>query len=132
MGGENGDMMVQITVKSDKHFYRQGNDVLTTEHISFPQAALGDVVKVKTIDGKEEIRVSAGTQNGKKYRLSGLGIPYLGNDAKRGDQVLEIVVDVPKKLTKEEKEALAEYAQKRGESFSEEGVIDKVKRKMGL
>jgi len=131
-GGENGDLLVQVRVKSDDYFIRDGNDVLTERVITFPQAALGDLIKVKTIDGEEEIRVEAGTPSGKKYRLTGLGMPVLGNDVRRGDQVVKIIVEVPKKLTKEEKEALASYAELRGESFSEEGMLDRVKRKMGL
>lgn len=131
-GGENGDLLVNIKIKPDKFFVREGNDVLTEQVITFPQAALGDLIKIKTLDGEEEIRIEAGTPNGKKYRLTGLGIPVLGNDVRRGDQVVEIVVEVPKKMTKEEKEALVKYAELRGESYSEEGVFDKVKRKMGL
>jgi len=131
-GGDNGDLLVQIKVKSDKFFKREGNNLLTKEYITFPQAVLGDKIKIRTVAGEEEIRISAGTQNGKLYRLTGLGVPVLGNDARRGDQITEIEVRVPQKLTKEAKDLLKKYAEVTGESFNEEGVIDRMKRKMGL
>ena len=100
--------------------------------ISFPQATLGDEIEIDTLDGKYKLRIPAATQNGKKFRLTNSGIPYLGNDAKRGDHVVTVIVEVPTKISAEEKEILKKYADERGESYDEEGVIDKVKRKMGL
>lgn len=131
-GGQAGDLLVEIRVKPDDIFVREQNDILTDKHIDFAAAALGDKIKVKTLDGEYDLRIPAGTQNGKKFRLKGVGVPYLGNEVRRGDQIVKIFVDVPQKLNRLEKEALINYAKARGESYSEEGTIDKVKRKLGL
>ena len=131
-GGQAGDLMVELRVKDSNDFQREGNDVLTETHISFVQAVLGDKIGVKTLDGEYELRIPSGTAGGKKFRLKGVGIPFLGNEAKRGDQVVEVIVDIPTRLTVEQKRALIEYAKTRGETFNEEGTLDKVKRKLGL
>lgn len=131
-GGEYGDLLVEIRVRPDNMFVREQNDIYSELHIGFPAAVLGDKIDVKTIDGDVPLVIPAGTMNGKKFRLKGVGVPFLGNDNKRGDQIVTIVVDIPKSLNRNEKEALINYAKIRGDSFKEEGTIDKVKRKLGL
>lgn len=131
-GGRAGDLLIQIKVEPDKHFVRDGNNVKTSQHIAFTQAVLGDVIDIKTLDGQSQLRIPAGTQSHTNFKLTGEGIPYLGNDSKRGDHLVDIVVDVPTRLSKREKELIKQYASERGETYDEEGVIGKVKRKMGL
>jgi len=131
-GGRNGDLLVELRVASDSNFVREGNDVYTELLLSFPQVALGDLVKVKTLDGEYELRVPAGTQYGKVFRLKGIGVPYLGNENRRGDHLVKVKVEVPTSLTTKQKEQLRQYANARNESFNEEGAFDKMKRKLGL
>ncbi len=131
-GGNPGDLLIEIVVDADKYFVRNGSDVYTENNITFPQAVLGGVVSIKTLDGDYDLRIPAGTPSGKKFRLKSMGIPFLGNESRRGDHVVEVDVVIPTKLSKKEKEALVNYAQERGEDFDEEGTMDKVKRKLGL
>ena len=131
-GGSPGDLLIEIMVESDNYFVRTGPDVATENFITFPQAVLGGIVEIKTLDGEYELRIPAGTPSGKKFRLKAKGIPFLGNESRRGDHVVQVDVEVPTKLSKKEKESLVDYAHERGEDFDEEGAIDKVKRKLGL
>lgn len=131
-GGQSGDLIIKVRVKQDSYFVRKGNDIFTDNHISFPQAVLGDVINVKTVDGDYEFRIPAGTPGGEVIKITDKGVPYLGNKNKRGYHFVTVVVDIPKSLTNEEKEALINYASVRKEGFNEEGVFDKFKRKIGL
>lgn len=130
--GEGGDLLLNVRIKKDNYYTRQKNNILTENHISFSQAALGDVAKIKTVDGDYDLRIPAGTQSNQEFIIRGKGVPFLGNGSKRGDQIVKIIVDIPLNLSNKEKEILKEYAGLRGETFNEEGVFDKVKRKMGL
>ncbi|MFA4930516.1 MAG: molecular chaperone DnaJ [Patescibacteria group bacterium] len=131
-GGDDGDLLVQIKVKTDSYFRREGQNVKTENHINFTQAVLGDVVKIRTLDGEYDLRIPAGTQSQTEFKLPDQGVPFLGNESKRGDHLVNIIVDIPQKITREEKDLIKKYAAVRGESYNEEGVIDRMKRKMGL
>lgn len=96
---------VVIDVIPDKKFGREGYDIITEEAISFPQAALGTEVAVKTVDGDVKIRVPAGTQPGTLIRLSGRGVPRLRGGGK-GDHYVKVKVTVPKRLSSQQKQLL--------------------------
>ncbi|MEI7621232.1 MAG: molecular chaperone DnaJ [Candidatus Moraniibacteriota bacterium] len=105
-GSSNGDLFVNIHIKAHNFFQRKGNDLLSTEHISFSQAVFGDKIEVKTIDGKLSIKIPAGTQGGETFRIKEKGVPQLGRTSTRGSQLVKIVVDVPKNLNREQKKLL--------------------------
>lgn len=106
--GSKGDLYVHVRVKAHKKFTREGNIILSFEHISMADAALGTEIDVDTVDGKVRMKVPAGTQNGTDFKLSGHGVPGLRSDA-RGPHIVGIIVDIPTKLTKKQKELLEEF-----------------------
>lgn len=107
-GGEAGDLYVNVIVKSDPYFEREDFDVLTRSEISFPDAALGTKIEVRTLDGEGELKIPAGTQSGKIFKLRGKGIPKL-NSSGRGDQLVEVIVITPTKLSRKQKKLLKEF-----------------------
>ena len=107
-GGPAGDVIVHITVKEDPVFERDGFDVWVHEPITYSQAVLGAEITVPTIDGKVAYRIPEGTQSGTKFRLRGKGIQYL-NGRGRGDQYVVVDVEIPKKLNKSQRDALANF-----------------------
>ena len=106
--GSKGDLYVHIKVKAHKKFTREGNIILSFEHVSMVDAALGTEIDVDTVDGKVRMKVPAGTQNGADFKLSGHGVPSVRSDA-RGPHIVGIVVDTPTKLSKKQKELLEEF-----------------------
>jgi len=108
-GGPRGDLLVEVTVSRHPIFQRQGFDIYSTAPISFAQAALGGDVKISTIDGEILYNVKPGTQTDTKVRLRGKGVPTLRNKEVRGDHYVTLVVQVPTKLTSEQKEALEAF-----------------------
>lgn len=130
-GGPAGDLYVDIIVKPDKVFSRNGNDVVISAPISFSHAALGGEVRVPTLDGEEEINVPAGTQSGSLFRLKGKGIPFL-NRRGRGDQITEITVRTPSHLGEEERELFAKLSELEEEHGPESaGIFGKIKEVFG-
>ncbi len=110
----NGDLFVTINVVPYPGFERDGNEVLSKVEISFAQAALGCRLEVETLDGKEEVNIKPGTQPNDKIILKSRGMVQL-NGYRRGDQIINIDVKIPIRLTGREKELLKEYAQIRKE-----------------
>lgn len=107
-GGPNGDLIVIVTVRPDPMFQRDGYDVYVTVPITYSQAVMGADVVVPTIDGKVQYTVPEGTQSGTTFRLRGKGIPYVGGRG-RGDQYVKVNVEIPKKLTRSQREALKAF-----------------------
>ncbi|MEK7167176.1 MAG: molecular chaperone DnaJ [Patescibacteria group bacterium] len=105
--GKAGDLYVTINIQPHHKFKRKGNDILNQETITFSQAVLGDKIEVETLEGKVKLKIPAGTSSGKIFRLTNKGVPYLHYRGK-GDQLVEIIIDVPEKLTKEQKKILEE------------------------
>lgn len=105
-GGEKGDLYIYIRVKADKKFTREGDIVLSEEHISMIDAALGTEIDVLTVDGEVRMKIPAGTQSGTDFKLSGHGVPHLRNEDKRGPHIVSIIVDIPTKLSRKQKELL--------------------------
>ena len=114
-GGSRGDLYVHIRVKAHKKFTREGNIILSEEHISMVDAALGTEIDVETVDGVITMKIPAGTQSGTDFKLSGHGVPHLHSES-RGSHIVGVIVDTPTKLTKKQKELLEQFkdAKKRG------------------
>ena len=126
-------MYVVIHVKEHPLFVRQENDVIIEVPISFPQAALSSEVDVPTLEGKVKLKIPAGTQSGKILRLKGKGIVDLHGYG-RGDQLVKIVVETPKRLTARQRELLEEFAKASGEDVNHplsKGFVDKLKEMFG-
>jgi len=114
-GGPAGDLIIVVTVREHPLFSRQDSEILCELPISFTQAALGGKVVVPTLDGKVELAIPPGTQNGKTFRLRGKGVPHLSGQG-RGDQHVVVTVEVPRHLTKKQKELLEQLAATMGEA----------------
>ncbi len=112
--GPKGDLYVNIRVKPHKQFTREGELILSDEHIDLVQAAIGTEIEVETVDGLIRMKVPAGTQSGSDFKLSGHGVPRLKNgrssaDQSRGAHIVTIIVDTPTKLSKRQEELLREF-----------------------
>lgn len=108
--GPAGDLYVVLNVKAHKFFERDGDDLHCVMPISFPQAALGTELEIQTLDGAATIKVPEGTQSGKEFKLRGKGVPHLNSHGK-GDLVVEIRVQTPGKLSKQQKELLRQLSE---------------------
>jgi len=106
--GPKGDLYVNIRVKPHKKFTREGDLILSEEHIDMVQAALGTEVSVDTVDGPVTMKIPAGTQSGSDFKLSNHGVPHIRGNS-RGAHIVMIIVDTPTKLTKKQQELLKEY-----------------------
>ncbi|MBN1680550.1 MAG: molecular chaperone DnaJ [Anaerolineae bacterium] len=116
-GGPSGDLYVVLRVNSHEFFKRRNNDVILEVSINVAQAALGDIIQVPTVDGDEEVQLAAGTQSGKMIRLRNKGIPKLrrdGTTSGRGDQLVVVTVDIPTKLTKEQRDLFEQLSRTLG------------------
>ena len=114
-GGARGDLYVHVRVKAHKKFTREGDLILSEEHISMVDATLGCEIDIETVDGVVTMKIPAGTQSGTDFKLSGHGVPYLRGEH-RGAHIVGIVVDIPTKITKKQRELLEQFdaAKKRG------------------
>jgi molecular chaperone DnaJ len=106
--GPKGDLYVHVRVKAHKQFTREGDLILSEEHIGMADAALGMEIDVDTVDGKVRMKVPAGTQSGTDFKLSGHGVPHIRSET-RGAHIVTIIVDTPTKLTKQQKELLEQF-----------------------
>jgi molecular chaperone DnaJ len=104
-GGSAGDLIVQIEEEAHPQLTREGLNVGYDLHISFPDAVFGTQIEVPTIDGRAKIKIPAGTQSGKIFRLKGKGFPHI-NSYEKGDQLVQINVWTPQHLSSDEKDIL--------------------------
>ncbi len=109
-GGHKGDLYVNIRVKADKNFTREGDLILSNEHIDMIKASLGGDTEVLTIDGYVTMRIPAGTQSGSDFKLSNHGVPHLKGNS-RGAHIVTIFVDTPTNLSKKQRSLLEEFSQ---------------------
>jgi molecular chaperone DnaJ len=129
MGGTAGDLYVFIHVRDHEIFERHGDDLFCEIPIKFTLAALGGVIDVPTLTGKASLKIPAGTQSGTTFRLRGKGMPNLRSHA-HGDQMVKVVIEVPKHLNADQKEKLEAFALSCGDADkpTSEGFMEKVKR----
>ncbi|MFT4310820.1 MAG: molecular chaperone DnaJ, partial [Candidatus Woesearchaeota archaeon] len=126
-GSPPGDLYIVINVKRHEYFERDGDNVVIEVPISFTQAILGDSIKVPTLHGKATVQIPAGTQPHTTFRLRGEGITHLRGSGK-GDQLVVVQVQIPKKLSKRQKELINELAEEMGESSKpQQSFFDKIK-----
>ena len=127
-GGPKGDLYIVLSIRPHDFFERHGNDLHCVIPISFPQAALGDEFEMAGVDGPVNIKIPEGTQSGRELRIRGRGIPHL-NSKGQGDLVVKVVVQIPRKLSRAQREIVA----KLGESLTVEnkpaapGLLEKMK-----
>jgi molecular chaperone DnaJ len=126
--GPAGDLYVVLNVKAHKFFERDGDDLHCVMPISFPQAALGTELEIQTLEGPATIKIPEGTQSGKAFKLRGKGVPHL-NASGKGDLIVEIRVQTPSKLNKQQKELLRQLSETMvvENTPSSRGLFEKVK-----
>jgi molecular chaperone DnaJ len=111
--GPKGDLYINIRVKSHKHFTREGDIILSEEHVDMVDAALGTELEVNTVDGPVTMKVPAGTQSGKDFKLSSHGVPHIKGNS-RGPHIVTILVDTPTKLSKKQQDLLKQFSDDTG------------------
>jgi molecular chaperone DnaJ len=109
-GGPRGDLFIVLSVRPHDLFERKGNDLHCVIPISFPQAALGDEFEIPGIDGPVTLKIPEGTQSGRELRVRGRGVPYL-NDKGRGDLIVKVLVQIPRKLSRAQREMVSKLAE---------------------
>jgi molecular chaperone DnaJ len=117
VGAPRGNLRIQVLVKRHPFFERRRNDLICQVPISFAQAALGAVIEVPTLEGTEDLEVPRGTQSGDVLRIKGRGMPDIGGRS-RGDELVEVVVETPRRLTSRQEELLREFAEIEHEEVS--------------
>ena len=128
-GGPAGDLYVVLHVKASDYFKREGNDVYSRLDITPAQAALGDEVVVKTLDGEQKITVQAGVQSGNSIKIKGAGVPYIARPSQRGDHIVVVAVKTPTKLSDEERNLYRKLyeIQTNKKASQQSSIMDKVK-----
>ncbi len=127
-GAASGDLIVTIHIKPDDFLHREGDDLHCRASVSITQAALGADLKVCGLLEDNEVRIPAGSQHGDTVRVKHRGMPRVGGGGSRGDLIVHVGVDVPKKLSKRQKELLAELAEEFGDATrSDKTPLEKLK-----
>lgn len=108
-GNHRGDLHCYVMVKSHPFFERNGNDLICKVPISFTQAALGAEIQVPALQGKVDLKIPKGTQHGQLFRLKDLGLPDLRTQ-RPGDQIVQIAIEIPRRLNKEQQQLLRDFA----------------------
>jgi molecular chaperone DnaJ len=128
-GGPPGNLYVVLDVKPHAYFRRREDDVVLEVQVNVAQAALGDEIKIPTLDGEEKIAIVAGTQTGRVVSIKGKGIPHLRRPG-RGDQLVVVQVSTPMNLTPEQRELFGKLAKTLGKEVipqNEKGFLDKLR-----
>ncbi len=130
MGGSSGDLYVDVRIKEHEKFDRDEDDLFHDILIPFTLSTLGGVVQVPTLDGKVSLKIPSGTHANKTFRIKDKGMPNLRSPSKKGDLYARVIIHIPQKLTKLQKEKLIEFAKASGEEDlqADEGFLDKAKR----
>jgi molecular chaperone DnaJ len=121
-GGMRGDLYVHLTVREHALFSREDQNLRCRARLTISQASLGATLQVPTLEGEQELEVPAGTQTGTEFSLRGLGVPSL-RGGRRGDQIVEVVVVTPRKISDEQRELFRQLAELEGEPVDEKGGI---------
>lgn len=115
-GGPAGDLIILVNVRPHTVFDRQGFDILCDVPVTVTEATLGAEIDVPTLEGTVKYTIPEGTQPGTRFSIRGKGIPMIGSSNRRGDLYFTVVVEIPKGLSKKQKEAMAAFAESCGES----------------
>lgn len=128
-GAPPGDLHCYIAVKPHPIFSRHHNDIVCQIPISFTQAALGSTIEVPTLKGTEELEVAPGTQHGEVFKMKGKGLPDL-RTSRTGDEIVQILIEIPKKLSDRQKQLLREFAASEDEKLlpQRKSFVDKLKK----
>lgn len=126
-GGRAGDLFIVLHVKPSDYFTRDGIDVYTTLQITPAQAALGDEVVIKTLDGEQKIQIRAGIQNGNTIKIKNAGVPILSRPSQRGDHIIVVTVKIPTQLSDEERGLYRKLYELNSGKKAQESLMDKVK-----
>ncbi len=131
-GGPNGSLFLVLDVRPHKFFKRRENDILLNLDINIAQATLGAEVQVPTLDGEDKLKIPAGTQPGKIFHIKNKGVPYLRRNG-RGDQLVIVNIEVPTRLTKEQRELFEKLAATMGTTVKpqEKGFLDWLNEALG-
>ena len=131
-GAQRGDLHCYVRISPHPFFERHNNDLICRMPISFTQASLGAKVEVPTLTGKGELKIPAGTQHGQLFRLNGIGLPDL-RSGRRGDELVQVMVEIPKRLNKAQEALLREFAKTEDRSVLPEskGFFDKLMEYLG-
>jgi molecular chaperone DnaJ len=131
-GGPNGNLFIAINVKPHRYFRRREYDILMDLNINVSQAALGDEVEVPTVDGPTPLKIPAGTQPGKILTIKNKGVPRLRSNG-RGDQLVIVNIEVPTKLTNEQRKLFEQLSKSLGHEVKpqERGFLDWLKETLG-
>ena len=131
-GGPNGNLLIEIQVKSHAFFQRRDNTILLNLNINVAQAALGAEIEVPTVDGPQKLSIPAGTQPGKTFTLKGRGVPFVRSSG-RGDQIVIVNVDIPARLSAEQRKLFEDLAHTLGSEVKpqERSFLDKLKEVLG-
>jgi len=128
-GTPSGDLYIVISLKPHKIFERDGADLYCTMPVTFPQAALGAEVDAPTLEGKIKIKIPAGTEGGRVFRLRGHGVPDVRTGSQKGDLYVRVQIAVPKKMSARQQQLLREFADEAGDEIYPErsSFLGKVK-----
>jgi molecular chaperone DnaJ len=127
-GGPRGDLYIVLSIRAHDLFERKGNDLYCVVPISFPQAALGAEIEIAAIDGPVTLKVPEGVPSGKELRVRGRGVPFL-NEKGHGDLVVKVVVQIPRKLSRTQRDLVKELADSMtvDNKPSSPGLLEKMK-----
>jgi molecular chaperone DnaJ len=127
-GAPAGDLHVYIAVKEHPIFTRHNNDLVCQVPVSFSEAALGATIDVPTLKGTEPLIIPAGTQHGEVFKLKAKGLPDV-RSYRNGDELVQVVIEVPKKLSEKQKQLLREFGANEDPRVKQQrkGFLDKLK-----
>ena len=131
-GRSRGDLHCYVRIKDHPFLKRHNNDLVCTMPVSFTQASLGAKVEVPTLTGKADLKIPAGTQHGQIFRLRGLGVPDI-RTGRTGDEMVQVLIEIPKQLDKKQQELLREFAKSEDRSVLPEsrGFFDRLVEYLG-
>jgi molecular chaperone DnaJ len=132
MGGPRGDLYCYVRVKPHEFLQRDGNDLIAIVPISFTQAALGTTIDVPSINGTKGLKIPPGSQYGSIFRIKGQGLPDIRTH-RTGDQLVQITIETPTRLNKQQQELLREFAKTENKRVSPKSVsfFEKLKKHFG-
>ncbi len=132
-GGPPGNVYLEVRVRPHKFFRRRDNDILLDLNINVAQAALGAEVEIPTVDGPVDFSIPSATQPGQILRMRGLGVPHLRGNG-RGDQLVIVNVEIPKRLSGEQRQLMEQLAESMGSEVrpQERGFFDRLKEVLGV